>query len=59
MVRPPQTNAMITIMVIQVAVVMGPFPFDFAVAFWVEPRRCGRTGRDGRLPAARPFRGRK
>ena len=50
MANPPHTNAMITIMVIQVAVVIfGPAPFDCSVGFWTEaaeegPGREGRTG---------------
>ena len=47
--RPPHTNVMITIMVIQVAVVIKAVPFDCAVACWAVaaeegPRRECRAG---------------
>ena len=42
MANPPHTNAMITIMVIQVAVVIfGPAPFDYSVGFWTEAAEEG------------------
>ena len=52
---PPHTNAMMTIMVIQVAVVMRVVPFDWAVGLWADAPEEGPTRAPG---GERPFRGR-
>ena len=45
--RPPHTNAMMTIMVIQVAVViLGPAPFNCAVGVWTEAAKEGPSRED-------------